>query len=113
MSYRPWQGPLFCTLRVCRSNDADIKSQVLNIQRLLEQYREERQAQEIDKKHQELLRWLAPVNPEAFHASVCQRHHGGTGGWLLQGPLLKLVESTSDKSTILWLKGKCKKRFGI
>lgn len=80
-----------------------------SIQRLLEQDREERQAQELDMKHQELLRWLAPVNPEAFHAIVSKRHHGGTGGWLLKGPLLKLTDSTTDKSTILWLKGKCKK----
>lgn len=61
----------------------------------------------VDDIHYEVRKWLSPCNPDIIHSKSCRNHHNGTSGWFLNGPLEKLIESTSDYAAMLLLQGIC------
>ncbi|KAL8827623.1 MAG: hypothetical protein Q9191_003073 [Dirinaria sp. TL-2023a] len=56
-----------------------------------------------DQRHQEVLRWLSPLNPESKQIDVLSRRHEGTGRWLLESDEFESW-LTGDKR-LLWCPG--------
>ncbi|KAJ5824125.1 NACHT nucleoside triphosphatase, partial [Penicillium robsamsonii] len=62
-------------------------------------------AQERNKlANRELLRWIAPVNPEISHLRASKRHRNGTGRWFVDGHLKTFLDQ--DENRVFFLLGK-------
>ena len=58
-----------------------------------------------EKDKQRLLEWLSPLQFEHTYDKKCCEHLAGTGSWLLESELYNSWKS-SEKSDLLWIKGK-------
>lgn len=56
-----------------------------------------------DQKHQEVLRWLSPLNPASRQIDVLNRRHEGTGKWLLESDEFK--KWILGEQRLLWCPG--------
>ena len=55
--------------------------------------------------NRELLRWIAPVNPESSHLRASKRNRNGTGRWFVDGHLKTFLDQ--DENRAFFLFGKC------
>jgi hypothetical protein len=55
--------------------------------------------------NRELLRWVAPVNPESSHLRASKRHRNGTGRWFIDGHLKTFLNQDENRAFLLL--GKC------
>ena len=53
-----------------------------------------------DHKHQEVLRWLSPLNPASRQIDVLSRRQAGTGKWLLESD--EFNKWISGEERLLW-----------
>ncbi|KAJ5459469.1 hypothetical protein N7530_011413 [Penicillium desertorum] len=51
--------------------------------------------------NRELLRWIAPVNPESSHLRASKRHRNGTGRWFIDGHLKTFLDQDENRAFLL------------
>ncbi|KAJ9639353.1 hypothetical protein H2199_006386 [Coniosporium tulheliwenetii] len=83
-----------------------IFTEVSQIAKAIKEEHKDRHQSKNDAAKQEVLRWLAPVNPEALHHKACKARQPGTGQWFLEGPLVSWQNAPTGRKPLLWLKGK-------
>ncbi len=57
----------------------------------------------VGKNHEEVLKWLTPVDQSEIFAASLRSHEPGTGDWLLRGETYKNWRETPHST--LWLHG--------
>lgn len=57
----------------------------------------------IDQMHQEIVRWLSPLNPASKQIDVLSRHQEGTGKWLLSS--VQFSKWVLGEERFLWCRG--------
>jgi CheY-like chemotaxis protein len=60
----------------------------------------------LQQKDEELRYWLAPLSPEEEHGRISRKRQPGTRQWFLKEPFAEWIND--QKSSVLWLLGKCK-----
>lgn len=83
-------------------NDASVSQQdvvalIKDISTSLAINRREKEGREQEKLYDRIRAWLAPFNPESFHAKAGARQQPGTGSWFLNGPFSMWLNSRDDQ----------------
>ncbi|KAJ5374002.1 NACHT nucleoside triphosphatase [Penicillium concentricum] len=83
------------------SVDREMQQEVRDLTNTLKEDLEVR-AQERNKlANRELLRWIAPVNPESSHLRASKRHRNGTGRWFIDGHLKTFLDQDENRAFFL------------
>lgn len=87
------------------ADTSEIHSEIHDLSRQLHGDIEARRQIATRRNTVELLRWLAPIDPEAEQSRVLQIREPGSRRWFVEGPLTSWLSGSRNR--ILCLQGKC------
>jgi hypothetical protein len=87
------------------SVDRDMQHEIRDLTNTLKEDLQIRVQERNQLANRELLRWIAPVNPESSHLRASKRHRNGTGRWFVDGHLKTFLNK--DENRAFFLLGKC------
>ncbi|KAJ5285643.1 hypothetical protein N7524_000949 [Penicillium chrysogenum] len=83
------------------SVDRDMQHEIRDLTNTLKEDLQIRVQERNQLANRELLRWIAPVNPESSHLRASKRHRNGTGRWFVDGHLKTFLNKDENRAFFL------------
>ncbi|KAJ5617810.1 hypothetical protein N7537_002924 [Penicillium hordei] len=85
-----------------KSVDREMQHEIRDLTNTLKEDLQIRAQEQNQLANRELLRWIAPVNPESSHLRASKRNRNGTGRWFVDGHLKTFLDQDENRTFFLF-----------
>ncbi|KAJ5920404.1 hypothetical protein N7516_011262 [Penicillium verrucosum] len=85
-----------------KSVDREMQNEICDLANTLKEDLRIRAQERNQFANRELLRWIAPVNPESSHLRASKRNRNGTGRWFVDGHLQTFLNQDENRAFFLF-----------